>query len=107
MGRLTAFQSLSPEATLELRESLEDLYGLDGSMLDQYINFWKRVILFDLGPSFSSFPMTVNAMIRRSIGWTVALLGTTLLISWFLGLILGSLAAYIPIIGHRRCRRIC
>jgi peptide/nickel transport system permease protein len=96
MGRLTAFQGLSPEATLELRESLEDLYGLDGTMLDQYISFWKRVIRGDLGPSFTSFPMTVNAMIRTSIGWTVGLLGTALLISWFLGLILGSLAAYSP-----------
>ncbi len=96
MGRLTAFQTLSPQATLELRESLEDLYGLEGSMLDQYISFWKRVIRGDLGPSFSSFPMTVNAMIRTSVGWTIGLLGTTLLISWFLGLILGSLAAYSP-----------
>ena len=96
MGRLTAFQNLSPEATVQLRESLQDLYGLDGSMLDQYINFWKRVIRGDLGPSFSSFPMTVNAMIRASVGWTIGLLGTTLIISWFLGLILGSLAAYNP-----------
>ena len=45
MGRLTAFQNLSPEATVQLRESLEDLYGLEGSMLDQYISFWKRVIV--------------------------------------------------------------
>ncbi len=93
---LRHFKASARRRRFELRESLEDLYGLDGSMLDQYINFWKRVIRGDLGPSFSSFPMTVNAMIRRSIGWTVALLGTTLLISWFLGLILGSLAAYNP-----------
>ena len=40
--------------------------------------------------------MTVNAMIRSSVGWTIGLLGMTLIISWFLGLILGSLAAYSP-----------
>ncbi len=96
MGRLTAFQSLSPEATMALRESLQDLYGLDGSMLDQYINFWKRILKGDLGPSFTSFPMTVNAMIRNSIGWTIGLLGTTVVIAWLLGLILGTLAGYFP-----------
>ncbi|MCB0065189.1 MAG: ABC transporter permease, partial [Caldilineaceae bacterium] len=34
MGRLTAFQTLSPEATLALRESLQDLYGLEGSLFE-------------------------------------------------------------------------
>ena len=96
MGRLTAFQSLSPEATIALRESLQDLYGLDGSLLDQYINFWKRILKGDLGPSFTSFPMTVNAMIRNSIGWTIGLLGTTVVIAWLLGLVLGTLAGYFP-----------
>lgn len=103
MGRLTAFQSLSPEATIALRESLQDLYGLDGSLLDQYIGFWKRVLGGDLGPSFTSFPMTVNAMIRNSIGWTVGLLGTTVIIAWSLGLILGTLAGYFP---HRWWSRV-
>ena len=56
MGRLTAFQNLSPEATVQLRESLQDLYGLDGSMLDQYINFWKRVIRGDFVPPFHPSP---------------------------------------------------
>ena len=69
LGRLTAFQSLSPEATLALRRSLLDLYGLEGSILSQYWSFWKRVLTGDLGPSFSSFPMTVNAMIGSAVWW--------------------------------------
>ena len=44
LGRLTAFQSMSPEATVALRESLLDLYGLDGSLFSQYLNFWQRVL---------------------------------------------------------------
>lgn len=96
LGRLTAFQSLSPEATVALRESLLDLYGLEGNIFEQYINFWKRILQGDLGPSFTSFPMTVNAMIRNAIGWTVGLLGTTVILSWVLGLILGALAGYYP-----------
>jgi peptide/nickel transport system permease protein len=96
LGRLTAFQSLSPEATLALRESLLDLYGLEGNVFEQYISFWTRILQGDLGPSFTSFPMTVNQMIRNAIGWTVGLLGTTIVLSWLLGLFLGALAGYYP-----------
>jgi peptide/nickel transport system permease protein len=94
IGRLTAFQTLSPEASIALRESLEDLYGLDGTIVDQYMNFWKRILKGDLGPSFTSFPMTVNQMIANSILWSVGLLMTAIIIAWVLGLLLGSLAGY-------------
>ncbi|BAL99761.1 ABC transporter permease [Caldilinea aerophila] len=96
ISRVTAFETLSPEATVALRESLEDLYGLKGSLFDQYIAFWRRVLSGDLGPSFSSFPMSVNVMIANSIGWTVGLLGTTVIISWLSGILLGALSAYFP-----------
>jgi len=94
LGRATAFQTLSPEATLALRESLMDLYGLEGTVLEQYISFWKRVLRGDLGPSFTSFPMTVNTMIGNAIGWTIGLLGVTVLIAWLLGMVLGGMAGY-------------
>ena len=103
IGRLTTFQTLSPEATVALRESLQDLYGLDGTMLNQYFKFWRRVLRGDLGPSFSSFPMTVNAMIGNAIGWTIGLLGVATLIAWSLGLVLGTLSGYFP---HRRWARV-
>jgi peptide/nickel transport system permease protein len=96
LGRLTAFQSLSPEATVALRESLQDLYGLNGTIFEQYVNFWKRVLRGDLGPSFTSFPMTVNTLISTSIGWTIGLLSTSVIIAWLLGVLLGSLAGYFP-----------
>ena len=96
LGRMTAFQTLSPEATMALRESLLDLYGLEGSLFDQYVNFWKRVIRGDLGPSFSAFPTPVSEMIGNAVWWTVGLLGLTTFLAWILGLILGSLAGYFP-----------
>ena len=51
IGRLTAFQNMAPEAVVQLRNTLEDLYGLNGSVFDQYINFWRRILQGDLGPS--------------------------------------------------------
>jgi peptide/nickel transport system permease protein len=96
MARLSSFSIREPEATLALRQSLEDLYGVKGSILEQYLNFWKRVVNVDLGPSFFAFPETVNSMIGRSVWWTVGLLGATTFLSWIIGLILGSLAGYFP-----------
>jgi peptide/nickel transport system permease protein len=96
MARLTSFQNLDPAATVALRQSLEDLYGVKGSLFDQYLSFWKRVIRGDLGPSFSTFPMTVNEMIRNSIAWTVGLLATSVIIAWLIGILIGSLAGVAP-----------
>ncbi len=96
LGRMTSLQSIDPQAVLVLRKSIQDLYGLNGTVFEQYLHFWERVLHGDLGPSFSAFPTTVNDMIGSSIGWTIGLLGTSLLISWLLGLVLGSLAGYFP-----------
>lgn len=96
LGRLTTFQTVNPEATLAMRQTLLDLYGLEGSIFDQYINFWGRLLRGDLGPSFTSFPTPVTQIIGSSIWWTVGLLGTAIVISWVLGIILGSLAGYFP-----------
>jgi peptide/nickel transport system permease protein len=94
LARMTTFQTMNPEATKALRQTLLDLYGLEGSLLDQYFAFWKRLFAGDLGPSFTSFPTPVTQMIGNSIGWTIGLLGVSTLISWLLGLFLGSLAGY-------------
>ncbi len=94
LNRALAFQEMSPEGVIELRKSLQDLYGLDGTITDQYINFWKRIVVWDLGPSFSSFPMTVNEIINSSLHWTVGLLSISIILSWIIGLILGTWCGY-------------
>jgi peptide/nickel transport system permease protein len=96
LGRLNSFQLMDPKATLAMRETLQDLYGLDGSLFDQYINFWGRLFQGDLGPSFQSFPTPVTEIIGAGLWWTVGLLSTAILISWVLGVVLGSLAGYFP-----------
>ena len=96
VGRMVTFQTMNPEATQAMRQTFMDLYGLDGSVLDQYLNFWGRLFVGDLGPSFTSFPTPVTQMIGSAIGWTVGLLFTSIMISWLLGILLGSLAGYFP-----------
>lgn len=94
--RIQTFQAMDPDAVVMMRESLEDLYGVKGTLFEQYIAYWSRVLKGDLGPSFLAFPTPVSKMISQGIGWTIGLLLTSTLISWLLGLFLGSLSGFYP-----------
>ena len=87
---------VDPRAVATFRQTLEDLYGLQGTWLDQYIRFWARLLRADLGPSLGAFPTPVTQIIRDGLPWTIGLLGASTIISWFLGIVLGTLAAYFP-----------
>ncbi|WP_108659082.1 ABC transporter permease [Acuticoccus kandeliae] len=89
-----AFGSTSPEAIEMLRESLRELYGTEGGIVQQYVGFWSRVIVGDFGPSLSAFPTPVSELIGRALPWTIGLLVTATLIAWVLGNFLGGLAGY-------------
>lgn len=90
-----AGQTLSPEAVAELRDSLEKLYGLQGSLWEQYVSFLNRVLLhFDFGPSFTSYPKPVSEIIWAALPWTIGLLVTSTVIAWLLGNLVGIVAGY-------------
>jgi peptide/nickel transport system permease protein len=91
---MTGPANIHPEAIKAFRESMNDLYGLKGSIGEQYINFWKRFLRGDLGPSLFSYPHPVTELIWRSMPWTIGLLLTTSLLSWIIGNLLGGLAGY-------------
>jgi peptide/nickel transport system permease protein len=90
----TSFGSTSPEAVAQMRQSLRELYGLEGGLADQYLAFWKRVAIGDFGPSLSAFPTPVTELIARALPWTAGLLVTATVIAWALGNLLGGLAGY-------------
>ena len=90
----TAFGATSPEAIGMLRESLRELYGLEGSLGQQYLVFWQRILAADFGPSLSAFPTPVSDLIMNALPWTVALLSVATVIAWVLGNLLGALAGY-------------
>jgi len=87
---------INPEAVIHLREALTEMYGLEGSTLQQYVAFWGRLLRADLGPSLATFPTPVISLIRQALPWTLGLLLTTTLISWLLGNFLGALASFFP-----------
>ena len=78
----TSFGSTSPEAIAKMRESLRELYGVQGGLGAQYVAFWRRVAVGDFGPSLSAFPTPVSVLIARALPWTAGLLVTATLIAW-------------------------
>jgi peptide/nickel transport system permease protein len=86
--------SLEPSAMDGIIHDLTVMYGLQGSWLDQYKDFWIRLFHGDLGVSFFQFPAPVSQLIATALPWTLGLLLTTTAISWILGNIIGGLAGY-------------
>jgi peptide/nickel transport system permease protein len=97
----TMFGAVNPEAIAMMRQSLKELYGLEGNLWQQYVTFWSRVMVGDFGPSLSAFPAPVSTLIARALPWTVGLLVISTILTWILGNLLGGLAGY-----YRRSRTL-
>lgn len=94
ISAVTSFGNTAPEAIAAMRTSLQELYGLKGTLGEQYVTFWGRVLRGDFGPSLSAFPTPVSTLIGRALPWTAGLLIVSTLITWVLGNLLGGLAGY-------------
>jgi len=93
--RISAYgEYYDPDVIKGLKEALEEMYGLKGSLLEQYLAFLRRLFTGDLGVSLTEYPTPVSKLIGRSLPWTIGLLLTTILISWVLGNLIGGIAGY-------------
>src|SRR4029077_16519367 len=94
ISAVTSFGNTAPGAIELMRTSLRELYGLEGSAIQQYVVFWKRILRADFGPSMSAFPTPVSTLIARALPWTTGLLVVSTMVTWVLGNLLGGLAGY-------------
>ena len=79
----------------EMVNFYKEQFGLNGTLLEQYVRYLYNVIIKqDLGPSFINFPTPVQDLIMQRLGWTLLLMGTSIAISWVLGLLLGLVAGW-------------
>jgi len=85
---------LDPATIEEFMDDLTEMYGLGGSMLEQYGALWMRLFHGDFGVSFFQFPTPVSKLIGTALPWTAGLLLTTTFLSWTIGNIVGGLAGY-------------
>jgi len=77
-------------------ESLYILFGINKkqSLISQYFEYWGQLAHGNLGLSFTAFPSPVSEVISQSLPWTVALVGITTVLSFFIGTGLGVLAGW-------------
>ncbi|HHW72370.1 MAG TPA: ABC transporter permease [Firmicutes bacterium] len=85
---------LDPAHIQAMVDALTEMYGLSGSWLEQYKDFWVRLFHGDFGVSFFQFPTPVITLIKNALPWTVGLLFTTTMLSWLFGNIVGGMAGY-------------
>jgi peptide/nickel transport system permease protein len=67
---------------------------LDQPLLLQYFEYMGNLFRGDLGTSMLSPGTTVSSIIIRFLPWTIFSVGTSLMISFLLGILLGLLMAY-------------
>jgi peptide/nickel transport system permease protein len=94
LSLMTGFSGSDPRAVEILRQSLSELYGVKGNVIDHYLIFWRRVLTGDFGPSLSAFPTPVITIILRAMPWTFGLLVLSTVFAWIAGNTLGALAGY-------------
>lgn len=71
-----------------------DRFGLDRPVWDQYIDYLLSVARLDLGTSIANYPTRVADQIAAALPWTIGLLGTTTILSFIIGTLLGALAGW-------------
>lgn len=60
----------------------------------QFVNYLAMCLKGDLGTSFLNYPKKVVDIIKSAVPWTIALQLPSIVLAWFVGNILGALAAY-------------
>jgi peptide/nickel transport system permease protein len=94
IGRVSGQSSYSPEAIIALRATLEELFGLNVPLYQQYFNFLGRLAKGDFGPALIAFPRPAMQLVMLALPWTVGLLTITTIFHWIVGNVLGGLAGY-------------
>ncbi len=78
----------------KLIAAYREMFGLNGSLLDQYLAYLGQVFRGNLGLSLAFFPSPVSALIARALPWTIGLLTVTVILSWILGNLIGALIGW-------------
>ncbi|WP_232696241.1 ABC transporter permease [Brevibacillus daliensis] len=88
-GPFTSERTLPPE----IEQALLEKYNLHLPLHEQYVNYLKGVVTWELGPSFTEKSSTVNDMISRGFPVSAHLGFQALLVAIFGGISLGVIAA--------------
>ena len=89
-------QAGSVAGSAEMIAAWRTRFGLDAPMPQQYLNYLKNSVTFDLGYSLTQFPARVQDMVADALPWTLGLLLLATIVSWIVGNLIGALIAWRP-----------
>lgn len=75
-------------------EAYRARFGLDDPLYIQYAKYMWNTLRLDFGESLSAYPAEVWDIIGPAIGWSIGLIGTSVLITFVLGIVVGALLAW-------------
>jgi len=75
-------------------EAYRKRFGLDDPLYIQYAKYMWNTVRLDFGQSLSAYPADVSDIIRPAIGWSMGLIGLSVLITFALGITIGALLAW-------------
>lgn len=93
LGRMAAGAGTVANAD-EILATLRARFGLEDPLLVQYIKYIRNVIVFDFGLSTASFPTEVSSLIAKALPWTLGLMLISVIITFFIGNLLGALMVW-------------
>jgi len=78
----------------KMTREYERRFGLDQPLWQQYLTYLRDVARLDFNYSIANYPKTVRELVADAVPWTLGLLGTTTLLSFVIGSLLGALLAW-------------
>jgi peptide/nickel transport system permease protein len=82
------------DSTKAVYEQFAQQFGLDKPLIMQFFIYIGNLFKGQMGVSIGQYPRTVDEILSASIWWTIGLQLPAILTGWFIGNILGALAAY-------------
>jgi peptide/nickel transport system permease protein len=93
LGTMEA-QGAKVEDSARLIQEYRRRFGLDEPLPVQYVKYLGAMARLDMGYSLSLFPARVTDIIRGGLPYTIALLTTTTLLSFAIGVVVGALMVW-------------
>jgi peptide/nickel transport system permease protein len=78
----------------ELFDAYRQRFGLDQPLYVQYAKYMWNTAHLDFGQSLAAYPADVSDIIGPAIGWSMGLIGFSVLITFGLGIAVGALLAW-------------
>jgi peptide/nickel transport system permease protein len=93
-GELARTGGFSPGDMEKIIASMQQQFGLDRPLLEQYWQYLHNIVRLDFGYSLYRYPSTVSDLIAQSLPWTIGLLLVSTILSFLIGNLLGGISAW-------------